>query len=483
MHRVALYWLRRDLRLTDNPALQYACERADRVVLAYIHAPDEEQPWQPGAASQWWLHHSLTSLNEALAKRNQRLIVRTGPSLAALRDLIRESEATLVVWNRLYEPAIVARDTKVKVSLQEDGVEVESHNAALLFEPWAIRTQQGTPFKVFTPYWRVCAAQLDQVAPPLPAPKTIGTLDRQLVTGTLDSLQLLPTVAWDIGIAAKWQPGERGALRRLQIFEGVSDQYPDARDRPAVAGTSLLSPHLHFGEISPRQLCAALLGTTHTARNAQGVAAFLRELGWREFAHHLLYHFPQTTDEPFNSKFIGLKWKKDSAGLRAWQGGKTGIPLVDAGMRELWTTGTMHNRVRMIVASVLTKNLGIHWREGARWFWETLVDADLASNSLGWQWVAGSGADAAPYYRIFNPVLQSERFDGEGIYLRRWLPEIGRLSNKHIHSPWTASEDELTKAGITLGKTYPRPIVDLKASRDAALQNYRRWTEQPAAPG
>jgi deoxyribodipyrimidine photo-lyase len=480
-HRVSLCWLRRDLRLADNPALHYACQHAARVVLAYVHAPEEEAPWQPGEASNWWLHRSLKSLAAELGQFKQRLVVRQGASLPTLQALIAESKASLVVWNRLYEPAVIARDTAIKAALQSDGIEVHSHNGSLLFEPWTVQTKLRTPFKVFTPFWRTCAAQLAQVRP-LPTPKTLPSVDQPLATQTIESLKLEPKLSWAAGLASMWKPGERGAHEALEAFADRCERYRDARDRPAIAGTSRLSPFLHFGEISPRQAFAALAGKAHEARAAEGVDALLRQLGWREFAHHLLYHFPHTAQEPFNPKFAGLKWKKNSIALRAWQQGKTGIPLVDAGMRELWATGYMHNRVRMIAASLLTKNLNISWREGARWFWDTLVDADLANNSLGWQWVAGSGADAAPYYRIFNPVLQSERFDKEGVYLRRWLPELAQLSNKTIHAPWLSSNDELKSGGVILGKNYPKPVVDLAASRDDALQRYKALGELGAAP-
>jgi deoxyribodipyrimidine photo-lyase len=474
MHRAAIVWLRRDFRLADHPALRYACEHADSVVLAYIHAPEEEAPWQPGAASRWWLHHSLSEFATQLGKFKQTLVIRSGSSLTSLQHLIRDSGATLVVWNRLYEPKLIERDAAIKKTLRESGVEAHSLNGALLLEPWEIKTQQGTSFKVFTPFWRASSTQLHTLPPPQAAPKTIPVLDKQLPSASIDSLQLLPTINWDAAFYKAWQPGEAGAHRQLkQFLNSACADYKTARDLPAVAGTSKLSPHLHFGEITPRQIYAALKSHAIEARDAEGSDAYLREVGWREFAHHLLYHFPHTTDAPFNPRFANMQWETNNAALRAWQRGTTGIPLVDAGMRELWTTGYMHNRVRMIAASFLTKNLRIHWQEGARWFWDTLVDADLANNSMGWQWVAGCGADAAPYYRIFNPVLQSERFDGEGAYLRRWLPELTQLSDKHIHQPWAAPDAALRAAGIQLGRDYPKPIADLARTRDLALQSYQ----------
>ena len=481
MHRAAIVWLRRDFRLADNPALRYACEHADSVMLAYIHAPEEEAPWQPGAASNWWLHHSLTAFTKSLDKFKQTLAIRSGQTLSSLQSLVRDSGATLVVWNRLYEPKCIERDAAIKKTLRESGIEAHSFNGALLFEPWEIKTQQATPFKVFTPFWRACSSQLHLLPPPQSAPKTISAFDAPLHSESLESLQLLPRIRWDAGFEKAWQPGEAGAHRQLkQFLANACDGYKTARDLPAVAGTSHLSPHLHFGEITPRQIYASLQSSATEARSREGSESYLREVGWRDFAHHLLYHFPHTTDAPFNLRFADMQWDTNAAALRAWQRGETGIPLVDAGMRELWTTGYMHNRVRMIVASLLTKNLRIHWLEGARWFWDTLVDADLANNSLGWQWVAGSGADAAPYYRIFNPVLQSERFDSDGGYLRRWLPELKRLNNKFIHQPWNAPDSILKAADIQLDKHYPKPIVDLARTRDLALQSYQAL--RPPAP-
>jgi deoxyribodipyrimidine photo-lyase len=474
MHRAAIVWLRRDFRLADNPALRFACEHADSVVLAYIHAPEEEAPWQPGAASQWWLHHSLTGFCKQLDKFKQTLVIRSSSSLSSLQDLIRDSGATLVVWNRLYEPKCIERDAAIKKTLRESGIEAHSFNGSLLFEPWEIKTQQATPFKVFTPFWRACSSQLHTLLPPQAAPKAIASLSAPLKSSSIDSLKLLPAINWDAAFYKTWAPGEIGAQRQLKRFlSSACEDYKTSRDLPAVAGTSKLSPHLHFGEITPRQIYASLQADATEARSLEGKESYLREVGWRDFAHHLLYHFPHTTDAPFNPRFADMQWDTNTAALRAWQRGETGIPLVDAGMRELWTTGYMHNRVRMIAASFLTKNLRIHWLEGARWFWDTLVDADLANNSMGWQWVAGCGADAAPYYRIFNPVLQSERFDGDGEYLRRWLPELKRLNNKFIHQPWTASDAVLKAAEIQLDKHYPRPIVDLARTRDLALQSYQ----------
>ncbi|MGC3982017.1 MAG: deoxyribodipyrimidine photo-lyase [Steroidobacteraceae bacterium] len=470
-HHTALLWVRRDLRLADNPALRHALSEAQQVIPVYIHAPEEEAPWVLGAASQWWLHHSLTALSESIEKRGSRLLVRSGDSLKVLQQLIKETGATLVCWNRLYEPAVIARDTHIKQVLKDQGLTVSSHNAALLFEPWTIRNQQDKPFRVFTPFWRHCQKQLAQQPALLAAPKRLPQVPATLASQPIVKLQLLPSIPWDSGFKQQWRPGEAGAQQHLQRFvdQGVQD-YSSERDRPDHHGTSCLSPHLHFGEISPRQIVTALAESS-TAES------YVREIGWREFAHHLLYHFPHTVDKPLDARFENFQWQKNKAGLKAWQRGMTGIPLVDAGMRELWHTGWMHNRVRMIVASFLTKNLRIHWLEGARWFWDTLVDADLAANTLGWQWTAGCGADAAPYFRVFNPVLQAERFDPQCAYIRNWVPELAALPDKWIAKPWTAPETELLRAKITLGKIYPKPIVDLSVSREQALAAYGEMKE------
>ena len=351
---------------------------------------------------------------------------------------------------------------------------MESFNAALLLEPWAILNQQGQPYRVFTPYWRAMQARLGELPPPSSAPRKVPRPRRRVETLAIGALELLPRIRWDSRLGEHWTPGEAGALKRLKAFGKQLAQYGTHRDRPDLAGTSRLSPHLHFGEIGPRQIVAALHSNGATRGGHGSRVAYVRELGWREFAHHLMFHFPDTPEQPLDRRYAALTWRNDAHLLRAWQRGLTGYPIVDAGMRELWATGWMHNRVRMIVASLLTKNLQIHWLEGARWFWNTLVDADLANNTLGWQWVAGCGADASPYYRIFNPMLQTERFDPERKYLRKWLPELARLPDRWIHQPWLAPQGVLDEAGITPGRTYPLPLVDFRASRAAALAGYER---------
>ncbi|AXQ28017.1 deoxyribodipyrimidine photo-lyase [Solimonas sp. K1W22B-7] len=460
----AILWFRRDLRLADNPALQLALREAEEIVPVYIWAPDEEAPWAPGGASRWWLHHSLADLVGELEKRGSPLVIRSGDSLTELRRLAKETGAGAVYWNRLYEPAAIARDSRIKEALREDGLEAESANAALLIEPWQIKTGGGAPYRVFTPYWKAAQALLptgrlgpvpQKLAPPAKAPASLP----------LDSLELLPRLPWAAGFSTHWQPGAAGARKRLERFaDDVVLDYSAQRDQPAVDVTSGLSPHLHFGDIGPRQVLLRMQRAQSEEGGAGRIACtehFLREIGWREFAHHLLFHFPQTPLEPLVEKYRPFPWRKPAeyaADLRAWQRGRTGIPIVDAGMRQLWATGIMHNRVRMIVASFLTKNLLIPWQEGARWFWDTLVDADLPNNTLGWQWTAGCGADAAPYFRVFNPVLQSQKFDPSGEYLRQWLPELAGLPAERLHVP---------------GAHWP-PIVDLAVSRQRALDAYTK---------
>jgi deoxyribodipyrimidine photo-lyase len=468
----AIVWFRRDLRLEDNPALTLAAAQAERVIPVYLHCPAEAGECAPGAASDWWLHHSLADFDRSLRALGSRLLVRQGgESLALLQQLVEEAGAGQVYWNRCYEPAAMSRDQRIKAVLRAQGLEVKSGNAALLHEPARLH-REGRGYKVFTPFWKaLVAAGVDQ--PLLPTPGKLPVVP-DLPGLDIQGLNLLPRIPWDLGFHPCWTPGEAGARRSLRRFldEGLQG-YAGERDVPARPSTSRLSPHLHFGEIGPRQILRALMEKTGQPPAADGRGdgdRFAAEVGWREFAHHLLFHYPHTVTEPMDARFAGFPWRLDYAGdLRAWQQGQTGIPLVDAGMRELWATGWMHNRVRMVVASFLTKNLLIPWQEGARWFWDTLLDADLASNSLGWQWTAGCGADAAPYFRVFNPVLQGEKFDPDGAYVRRWVPELAALPVKWLHCPWAAPAGVLDQAGVELGWDYPRPIVDLKASRERAL--------------
>lgn len=456
MTETTLVWFRRDLRLADNPALSAAALRG-AVVPVFIWSPDEEAPWQPGAASRWWLHHALTALRDELTKRGLRLVIRSGASLEVLRALARETKATGVCWNRLYEPAVIARDSAIKQVLRDDGLDVRSYNGALLNEPWEVLTQTEKPYQVFTPYHRACLARGAPSAP-LAAPNLKSQITN-FKSESVESLGLLPKIKWDSGLRAAWQPGEAGAQKMLTKFASHCSDYAGRRDFPHDdEGTSRLSPHLHFGELSPRQVW-------HAAQDAAGAGAapFQRQLVWRDFAHLLLFHFPHTDRAPLRPEFRDFPWARNEELLAAWHKGRTGFPIVDAGMRELWASGTMHNRVRMIVASFLVKDLLIPWQRGAAWFWDTLVDADLANNSLGWQWTAGCGADAAPYFRIFNPASQAAKFDPQGAYIRRWLPELESWPTAWLHDAALAAPQ----------KKYPRPVVDHAAARARALSAYR----------
>jgi deoxyribodipyrimidine photo-lyase len=370
---------------------------------------------------------------------------------------------------------LTARDAHIKSTLREEGCTVQSHCGNVLFEPWQVKSGAGTPFRVFTPFWKHCLSRLEEIPRPRPAPEQLPAPSQWPDSLPVDALALNPSIGWDSGLAKDWVPGEPAALAQLEAFlEQHAGGYKELRDRPDLRATSRLAPALHFGEISPRQILAASRSAATAAApgEAAGIDAFVREVGWREFAIHILFAFPHTVDSPLDRRFTALPWQTDEQVLRAWQRGRTGIPLVDAGMRELWHTGWMHNRVRMVVASWLTKNLGQHWLHGARWFHDTLVDADLAANTLGWQWTAGCGADAAPYYRIFNPILQSERFDPLRRYIRAWVPELAGLPDAWIHKPHEAPAHVLLAAGIALGRDYPLPLVDLPASRDRALAAY-----------
>lgn len=476
MNGTALLWFRRDLRLADNPALAAALARHERVIPVYVHAPAEEGDWAPGAASRWWLHHSLAALDGELRRRGSALVLRRGPTLPALLELAAACGADAVYWNRRYEPAALAQARVVEEGLGAHGIHTQGDNAALLFEPWAIAKKDGGPYRVFTPFWQRAQA-LGFARPAATAPRHLPPLPPLDPGPPLEALGLLPKLPWSAGLEAAWQPGEAAAHATLDAFLARAlARYPQGRDLPGEAGTSRLSPHLCYGEIGPRQVVAAvsLWAATSGGPGAFAVAeAFIRQLAWREFAHHLLYHFPHTAQRPLDPRFDHFAWAGDyHAALTAWQRGQTGIPIVDAGMRELWRTGWMHNRVRMLAASLLTKNLLIPWQEGSRWFWDTLVDADLANNTLGWQWTAGCGADAAPYFRIFNPAVQGARFDPHGHYVRRWVPELARLPDLWLHNPWQAPTAELERRAVALGRDYPRPLVDLAATR---LQALERW--------
>ena len=474
-----ILWFRQDLRLQDNPALAAAVKNGAPIIPVFILDDEGEGRWKAGGASRWWLHHSLTSLDASLRNIGSRLVIANGNSAHVLEQLARETNATAVYWNRRYEPLVIARDSAIKTLLSEADVEAKSFNGALLNEPHTVANKEGKPFQVFTPYWRNCLT-LDVEAPLKFKAKSLLAPDAWPHSLDIADLDLLPAINWDGGLRATWEPGEAGAAKRMkQFMKGAVHAYADTRNLPDRDSTSMLSPWLHFGEISPRQVWAAVEALSKESLvfpPSEGARVFLAEVGWREFGYYLLYHFPHTTEHPLRKEFEHFPWATDPKGtkLRAWQRGLTGYPIVDAGMRQLWETGWMHNRVRMVVASFLVKHLRLPWLHGAEWFWDTLVDADLASNTLGWQWTAGCGADASPYFRIFAPVLQGKKFDVNGDYVRRYVPELAQLPTEYIHAPWEAPAEVLAAAGVTLGGNYPKPIVDHAAARDSALAAFKQ---------
>jgi deoxyribodipyrimidine photo-lyase len=470
----SLVWFRLDLRLRDNPALAAAVARGAPLLPVWVLDEEEGGRWSPGAASRWWLHHSLAALRDSLNGRGLPMILRRGRAAEVIPALVAETGAGAVYWNRRYEPEVIARDSRLKEQLRAAGIEAKSFNAALLHEPQEVSNKQGGPFQVFTPFWRTCLTR--PILPVVELPKGRWSASTAPVPSeTIEGLGLLPQKNWASQFSSRWWPGEAGAVARLeQFFDKRVERYADQRDEPASEAISELSPHLHFGETSPRLIWARALDASRESGvfpSSRGVQKFLAEVGWREFAHHLLYHFPTTPEAPLRPEYAAFPWADDPHGekTRAWRRGRTGYPIVDAGMRELWATGWMHNRVRMVAASFLVKHLRQPWLCGAEWFWDTLVDADLASNTLGWQWTAGCGADAAPYFRIFNPVLQGEKFDPEGAYVRRWVPELAKIPKAFLHRPWEAPAHILSKAGVELGETYPRPLVNHAQARDEAL--------------
>lgn len=466
-----IYWFRQDLRLDDLPGLRAAAKTGLPVLPCFIL--DEESPgdWQPGSATLWWLHHSLAALGASIEKKGGNLHLARGDTAQVLAKLAAETGAQQIFCSRQYEPWAIEQERSLHETLAKEAIELKRFHGYLLYEPEAIANKQGLPFKVFTPFWRHCRA-LD--APVVPAGRCSAKqwCDDGLEGEKLEDWNLLPTKPnWAAGWEALWNPGETAARKKLRAFlKNTVANYEEGRNFPATQSTSLLSPHLHFGEISPaRILVEAQEAAKQSAALEDAASKFLSEIGWREFSNHLLFHFSHMPVSSFNIKFEKFPWVGSKQHLSAWQQGQTGYPLVDAGMRELWQTGYMHNRVRMVVASFLCKHLLIDWRAGQRWFWDTLLDADLANNACSWQWVSGSGADAAPYFRIFNPITQSKKFDKAGEYIRRWVPELAALPDKYVHEPWLAPDDVLEAASVSLGESYPVTIVDHRTARESAL--------------
>ena len=461
-----IHWFRQDLRLSDNPALTAAAKQG-KVIPLYILNDDEPEARPLGGASKNWLHHSLLQLNKSLSGQ---LLMKRGNPRQIIEKLCAEHNVSAVFWDRCYEPWRIKHDKALKETLRGKGIEAHSFNGSLLWEPWQIKKSDGSPYKVFTPFYRKGCLQAEPPRKPLPKPEQLEL--HKLPSSeynSVEALELLDGRPWNSMVSDNWNHGEHAAQERLYAFieDGLSN-YKIGRDFPSKPWVSRQSPHLHFGEISPNQIWWAVSMLEET----KDIDHFKSELGWREFSYSLLYENPTLPTENLNKKFDAFPWVKNDAHLLAWQTGQTGIPIVDAGMRQLWQTGYMHNRVRMIVGSFLVKNLLLDWREGERWFWDCLVDADLASNTASWQWIAGCGADAAPYFRIFNPVTQGEKFDGAGEYTRAFVPELKHLPDHILFKPWEAGGLILQEAGVTLGKTYPFPIVDLKISRAEALAAY-----------
>jgi deoxyribodipyrimidine photo-lyase len=471
----AIVWFRTDLRVADNQALTEAAASGKRVVCLYV-LEDGVERRAMGSAQLWWLHHSLTALNKALTALGAELIFWRGKASKVIDDICNQSGADAVYWNRRYDPDGAAIDTGIKASLKGRGIEAKSFAGQLLHEPTQVKTGSGGPFKVYTPFWRAFSAQPEPRRPFHKPEKLQGV--ESVHSDKLADWGLLPTKPnWATGFAEEWAPGEEGGAEKLAAFlEGGLSGYADGRNVPGIRSTSQLSPHLAMGEITPFQIWEA---SRHAekANDPRDIEVFRKEVVWREFAYHLLFHFPKLRSDNFNVNFDPFPWNARQDHIEAWKRGQTGYPIVDAGMRQLWQTGWMHNRVRMIVASFLIKHLMADWRVGEDWFWDTLVDACPANNPASWQWVAGSGADAAPYYRIFNPILQGEKFDGDGSYVRRFVPEIGKLPDEFLHHPWDAPAHVLAKAEVKLGETYPKPIVDHDKARDRAMNAYKQMKD------
>jgi deoxyribodipyrimidine photo-lyase len=458
-----------DLRVADNAALSAAAARGD-VVGLYVLDDETAGSWRRGGASRWWLHHALVDLRASLAAFGVPLLVARGAADVVVPDVARRVGADAVFWQQRFEPWARSRDHRTAQVLRGAGAEVRTWAGFLLHDVEAVRTQGGAPFTVFTPFWKSASAGL-RVGALLPVPSALrgATIDEE--PAPIESLGLLPRIAWDAGLRETWQATEAAGHARLQeVCLRVAGQYHATRNLPGVDGTSRLSPWLHFGQLSPRQVWDAVSDAAPAeSPHAKGAGALLREVGWRDFSWHVLHHHPHTTDAPLRSHWSAFPWEHDAALVRAWERGETGYPLVDAGMRQLWHTGWMHNRLRMVVASFLTKHLLQHWEHGARWFWDTLVDADAGNNTMGWQWAAGCGADAQPFFRIFNPVSQGEKFDPDGAFVRRWVPELAHIEGPGIHAPWALPALVLHAAGVRLGETYPAPIVDHATARARAL--------------
>jgi deoxyribodipyrimidine photo-lyase len=478
MERPVLVWIRNDLRFHDNPAIYEAVSRGQPVILLYIFDTDDASSSFPGGAARVWLENALECFGTQAAQRGFGWVIREGSPLEVLRSIVYETMATHIFWNRRYEPDGVAKDDEIKEIFESEGLPIQTFRGNVLMEPWQLLNKKGEPFQVFTPYWqafqevRLDTSEAPEAFPSRPCTIVMPSLSPQ-------ELPLCPKLLnWPKKVTSVWKIGEIWALESLERFciEGLH-HYANKRDFPAAEVTSRLSPYLHFGEISPRRVWNMVLDQTRKNPDSLSVTqadSFLRQLGWREFAHAVLYHFPHIVSGPVREEFNTIAWRKNGKELKAWQMGQTGIPIVDAGMRQLWQTGWMHNRVRLIAASFLVKHLLHSWKEGMAWFWDTLVDADLANNTFGWQWVSGCGIDPAPFFRIFNPVVQGQRFDPEGAYVRQYVPELCLVPNEFIQRPWEASVSDLHSWNVYLDINYPKPIVDLSDGRERALKAFSK---------
>lgn len=475
-------WLRKDLRLEDHAGFAHAIEHGYQIIPIFIWDKAEHR-WQDGSASQWWLHHALVDLQEQIEELGGKLMTHRlensedaagrGKFFAEVVDIFREYGADVICWGRRYEPEIIERDKRLKSYLTEQGYEVKSFNTHLLLEPHTIQNKSGSHFKVFTPYWKHCLTHsIDPVTEITTEEWSQVRWTEDQSASSIDGLKLLPEIPWDKDFYQYWKPTRGAGLERLaEMVESKANRYDGARDIPSIDGTSQLSPYLQWGQISAREIYHAF-GKSYNDTVEKG---YLRQLFWREFSYHLLFHAPHSPERPLRPEYESFPWEKNEQYLKAWQKGETGFPIVDAGMRQLWQTGWMHNRVRMIVGSLLVKHLLQDWREGASWFWDTLVDADLANNTMGWQWIGGCGADASPYFRIFNPIIQGEKFDPDGKYVREFCPELNDVPDKYLHKPWEMPELELIAAGVVLGKTYPQPIISHEKGREKALKAYGEY--------
>ena len=466
---INIFWFRQDLRLSDNPGLYNSIKNGATLPI-FIFDDENSKEHINGSASKWWLHHSLIALKQSL---DNNLSLYRGDPKNILIKLTETYNVKEIFWNRCYEPWRIKRDKKIKSFFDDKEISVNTYNGSLLWEPWNVVKNDGTPYKVFTPYYRKGCLNSEMPRTPIQKPKLDNLLFDKMNSISIDDLELMPEHNWHVAMEKLWTPGEKGAHNKIDVFikEGLAN-YKDGRNFPSGNNVSQLSPHLHFGEVSPNQVWYRSKTQEGKKEIKRDLDHFLSELGWREFSFNLLYHFPTLPKENLQKKFDKFPWDKNKDALKKWQKGLTGYPIVDAGMRELWQTGYMHNRLRMVVGSFLVKNLLLHWHDGERWFWDCLVDADLANNSAGWQWIAGSGADAAPYFRIFNPVMQGQKFDPDGKYTKKYIPELKDMPNKYLFNPWEAPKDVLDSANVKLGKDYPMPIVEIGSSRQKALEAF-----------